>query len=496
MPTPASLLCAATLSASLLLGLAGCNTKPGGMAVAPVVTKPGAAALPAAPAAPQLAPVPAGGVRAIYLTGWSAGGSKSLQRLIDLVDRTTINAMVIDVKDDGAVTYQADVPLAKEVAKHMDGNMKQISNIDKVIEKLNQHNIFPIARITCFRDKPLGNAHPELAVHDSSGGVWHDRKRNAWLNPYRKENWDYNVDLALDALKHGFKEIQFDYVRFPTDGKMSEMTFPGQPAGSMHEDQIAAFLKYAHDKIHAAGGWVSADVFGLTSMVLNDEGIGQKFVKVVENVDYLCPMVYPSHYAHGEYRIKNPNAEPYKIIHLSVGDAQKRLATVKTNCKLRPWIQDFTLGSPRYGPAQVKAQIKALEDLGIHEYCLWNARNRFTEAAFGKDTTPRPATAVMGAAPGRASNGAGTTPAGAAPGAGTVPASAPGAGAPPVSAGMGGSSGARSGATGAAPAAASRPGTTPVTNGPVTTSVAPVVTPTAPVTTPPSATGREAAQKR
>src|SRR5947209_11528362 len=134
-------------------------------------------------------------------------------------------------------------------------------------------------------------------------------------------------------------------------------------------------------------------------MVKNDEGIGQKFVKVVENVDYLCPMVYPSHYAHGEYRIPNPNAEPYKIIHLSVGDAQKRLATVKTNCKLRPWIQDFTLGSPRYGVAQVKAQIKALNDLGIHEFCLWNARNHFTEAALDKDPNPPAVIAASGAVP-------------------------------------------------------------------------------------------------
>ena len=163
------------------------------------------------------------------------------------------------------------------------------------------------------------------------------------------------------------------------------MVFPDQPKDAIHEDQIAAFLKYAHDKIHAAGGWFSADVFGLTSMVKNDEGIGQKFVKVVQNVDYLCPMVYPSHYAHGEYHIPNPNTEPYKIIHLSVGDAQKRLKTVKTDCKLRPWIQDFSLYGVHYGPAQVKAQIKALNDLGIHEFLLWNARNNFTEAALEKD---------------------------------------------------------------------------------------------------------------
>ena len=161
------------------------------------------------------------------------------------------------------------------------------------------------------------------------------------------------------------------------------MKFLDKPEGSLREDQIVAFLKYAHEKIHAHGGWFSADVFGLTSMVKNDEGIGQKFVKVVQNVDYLCPMVYPSHYAHGEYRIQNPNAEPYKIVHLSVGDAQKRLKRVKT-CKLRPWIQDFTLGAPRYGAEQVKAQIRRSVISASMNICLWNARNHFTEAALGK----------------------------------------------------------------------------------------------------------------
>lgn len=410
---------ALALSASLLMGAAGCGPKPGPTVGAAIAQKavPVHAASPALPEAPQRAPLPPGGIRGLYLTGWSAGLTKKLHNLIGIVDRTDLNAMVIDVKDDGDVTYQADVPMAKEIAGHMDGNMKQIANIDKVIATLKEHDIFPIARITCFRDRPLGNAHPELAVHNQSGGVWHDRKGNAWLNPYKKAAWDYNVDLALDALKHGFKEIQFDYVRFPTDGRMSEMVFTDEPAGSKHEDQISAFLTYAYDKIHAHGGWMSADVFGLTSMVKNDEGIGQKFVKVVQHLDYLCPMVYPSHYAHGEYHIPNPNAEPYKIITLSVGDAQKRMKTVKTDCKLRPWIQDFSLGSPPYGPAQVKAEIKALNDLGIHEFLLWNARNRFTESALSKDKAPAMKTAEATPPGTSAPPAAGSTDAAKAPGA-------------------------------------------------------------------------------
>jgi hypothetical protein len=346
-----------------------------------------AATLPPAP--PQHAPLPSGGVKGIYLTGWIAGLKPRCDQLIGLVDRTEINAMVIDVKDDGQVSYDVDVPLAKKIkaSRHM------IAHIDKLMATLKAHDIFPIARIACFRDTPLAEARPDLAVHNPQGRVWHDKTHHAWLNPYQKAAWDYNVDLALDAIKHGFKEIQFDYVRFPSEGKLSTLQYPGKPKGAHREDQIADFMKYAGEKIKAQGAWFSADVFGLTSLVKDDEGIGQKFAKVIQHVDYLCPMVYPSHYHLGEYHIPNPNKEPYKIVYLSVGDAKKRLKGIAT-CKLRPWIQDFSLYGVHYGPAQVKAQIKALSDLGIHEFLLWNAGNRFTEAALAKAKPERTANAA------------------------------------------------------------------------------------------------------
>ena len=179
-----------------------------------------------------------------------------------MADRTEINAMVIDVKDDGQLSYEMDVPLAKDAHASL-----KMYNVDKVIATLNEHHIWPIARIACMRDTPLAKAHPELAVHGPDGQVWHDRSRHYWLNPYKKEVWDYNVDVALDAIKHGFKEIQFDYVRFPSEGKISTLQYPGKPAGSHRSDQITAFMKYAAEKIHAQGAWFSADVFGLTSTV-------------------------------------------------------------------------------------------------------------------------------------------------------------------------------------------------------------------------------------
>ena len=366
----------------LLVTQPGCAPKQGTATPAPlpVPVAKAPAARPVGP--PGLPPLPPEGVRGIYLTGWSAGLKKRFTNLIALVDRTELNAMVVDVKDDGEVYYDMDVPLVKE-AKALNHAYK----VEPMIAALNAHHIFPIARIACMRDNKLALAHPELAVHDASGRLWHDRTHHYWLNPYKKEVWDYNVNIALDALKHGFKDIQFDYVRFTSESK--SLQYDGKPAGAKREDQIAGFLKYASGKIHAQGGWFSADVFGLTSRVKNDEGIGQQFEKVVQDVDYLSPMVYPSHYAYGEYGMKDPNKEPYKTITLSVGDAQKRLIA-NPKCKLRPWIQDFNLRHVRYGAADVKAEIKALNDLGIHDFLIWNAGNRYTEAALnkGKDPTP------------------------------------------------------------------------------------------------------------
>jgi hypothetical protein len=382
------LLLAAVVAAGAILALPGCHRGQNSAADPPGSAK--VAPRPAGP--PPLPDLPPGGVKGIYLTGWTAG-VKRFHALVGLVDRTELNAMVIDVKDDGQVSYGVDVPLVREIKAN-----RRMFKVGKIMATLNAHHIFPIARIACMRDTPLAEAHPEMAVHDSRGRVWHDRTHHAWLNPYNRKVWDYNVDVALDAIKHGFKEIQFDYVRFPSEGDLAALQYPGKPANSLREDQIAAFLQYAREKIRAQGAWFSADIFGLTSLVKDDEGIGQKFGKVAQQMDYLCPMVYPSHYHKGEYGIPNPNAEPYKIIHLSVGDAQKRLKEVAT-CKLRPWIQDFNLGVPHYGPKQVKAEIKALRDLGIQEFLVWNAKCKYTESAFARDTPPRIAAAPPGPTP-------------------------------------------------------------------------------------------------
>ncbi len=347
----------------------------------PPVTPPATATH--APKPLQPAPLPAGGLRGIYVSGWIAGESKRFEELVSLIDRTELNAMVIDIKDDGLVSYDVDVPLAHEVK----ASRKMIRHIEERVATLKAHGIFPIARVACFRDTVLAKAHPEFAVQNGSGTLWLDESGHGWLNPYKRETWDYNIDLALDAVKQGFQEVQFDYVRFPSEGNLNALHYPGKPEKSLRREQISAFLQYAKERFRKAGVWFSADVFGLTTRGgKGDMGIGQTATNVAEKVDYLCPMVYPSHYNKGEYKIADPNRAPYQTILKSVGDAKKQVTAVKT-CRLRPWIQGFSLRGVPYGVAEIKAQKKALQELGVTEWLIWDSRCKYLEGAFEKRAT-------------------------------------------------------------------------------------------------------------
>ncbi|MBW3621878.1 MAG: putative glycoside hydrolase [Armatimonadetes bacterium] len=338
---------------------------------------------PTPPPAPKPEPIEA---RAIYITGWTASGKKSMERIMALIDKTPLNAVVIDVKDsDGAITYKSDVPLAKEVMAHK-GKVKEIGQygygsrapkIDNLMAELKKRDIYPIARLAVFADDCMPRVRPEYAVKRKDGGIWENRKREAWANPYKKEVWEYNVALAEEAIKKGFKEIQWDYVRFPTDGKLLNMAFPGKTQ-TPPPQVINEFLKFAKERVHKAGGVMSADIFGLTVLSKNDMGIGQTIRSIAEHVDYICPMVYPSHYNRGEYGIPNPDRAPYKTVFVSLRDGKERIKG--TDCKIRPWLQNFNLQS-KYRAPDIWAQIKAARDNGINEYLLWDPNNRYTHTA-------------------------------------------------------------------------------------------------------------------
>lgn len=313
-------------------------------------------------------------IKAVYMSSHAAGSPAFVDKLIGLADRTEINSLVIDVKEDmGYLTYNADVPLAKE-----QGLIEErIKDIDAFIARLQEHHIIPIARVVCFKDTLLAKKRPDLAVKRAGGEIWADFKGLSYTNPYSHDVWEYLVQVAEDAARRGFREIQFDYVRFPSDGKISEAVYPGE--NSSKEDAIAAFLAYARPRLEKLGVWVSADVFGLTVYVKDDMGIGQKIEKVSQNVDIVCPMVYPSHYESGSYGLENPNAAPYETITAAMKDTKQRLAG--TGAMGRPWLQDFSYRGINYGVAEVKAQIKASEEQGFMEWILWDPSLDYMEGA-------------------------------------------------------------------------------------------------------------------
>lgn len=314
-------------------------------------------------------------VKGIYMSGAVFNSTRLFNNLVELVDTTELNALVIDMKDDmGYLTAPLDIPLSKEIkAKNHRGGSIQ-DNMRILYEK----NIYPIARIVVFKDPTLAEGKTELAINNAVGLPWRDRKGLAWVDPHNKEVWKYAVDVAKEAAKYGFREIQFDYVRFPTDGNVKSAIYP-YATGQAKEDVILDFLAYAKKELEEYNVFIAADVFGLTTLTLDDMGMGQKFEKVITQVDYICPMVYPSHYGAGNYGFSNPNAYPYEVVKKSLLDGLKKAAG--TDVIIRPWLQDFSLGKPRYGSDEVRAQITATYDAGLEEWILWNAGNRYSNDA-------------------------------------------------------------------------------------------------------------------
>ncbi|UFJ40460.1 putative glycoside hydrolase [Brevibacillus humidisoli] len=400
-----------TISLLLMVGLAGCSLIPTATEQSGPTNESGAAAekttqpnkletaLPAADwnessllYSPQQVermkiPVKAKG---IYLTGWSAGNS-NFQKLLNLVNDTELNAMVIDMKEDeGRITYQSEVPMVNETGA--DGTTF-IQDVDKLIHTVHQNNVYSIARIVCFKDPFLAGKKTEWAMQKKTGGIWRDKQGVMWIDPYRKDVWDYNIAIAKEAAKKGFKEIQFDYVRFPTSGKQvdREVAFYNQN-GKPKQQVIADFLAYAKKELEPYNVYVSADIFGLVPSVTDDMAIGQKWELVTPIVDYISPMMYPSHYANGTYGLPVPDAKPYETIREGLLDAQEKDAKLRANNQptaiIRPWYQDFTAtwvrGHIPYGPREVLAQIRAGQELGVDQYLIWDAGNSYSEGAWRK----------------------------------------------------------------------------------------------------------------
>lgn len=319
-------------------------------------------------------------VRGAYVSAWVASSSNYIDKYLEWVDQSELNAIVIDVKDDyGRMTYTPSIPELRQLHRQA----PILRDMPGLISKLRTHDVYSIARMVTFKDRHIVEQHPEWAVKRiSDGGIWRDRKSDGWIDPYNREAWAYLIKVAKDAALQGFKEIQFDYIRFPTDGNTKDLYYPAND-GASRTDTIMEFLAYARKELAPYNVAISVDIFGLITSVKPDfdMGIGQSLEKVARYVDYVSPMVYPSHYGPYNYGYPDPDKEPYGVVRRAMEDAIKRLQAVPDNRTIiRPWLQDFSLRN-KYGPDEVRKQIDAVYDVGLNEYLLWDPNCRYNRGA-------------------------------------------------------------------------------------------------------------------
>jgi hypothetical protein len=322
-------------------------------------------------------------LRGLYVNRWAALGRK-LTDLIGVAKRTEVNALVIDVKDDrGFVLYRSKVPLAREIgADTADGHWMSTAKVRAVLDTMAAYKIYPIARIVVAKDPLLAEKKLDLAIKRKSDlKPWLDKNGHPWLDPHQRAVWQYAVDLAREAHELGFSEVQFDYVRFPDEKRLISETIYPLSNGRTRAQVIRDQLGFVRSALKPIGMRVTADVFGLTATDTTDMGIGQRWEMFVDQVDVVLPMIYPSHFARGTYKLRNPNAHPYKTIDHALKDAIARSDSVPNAAIVIPWYQDFTLGAPRYGVAEIRAQKKAGYDNGFQSWILWNPKSNYTLAA-------------------------------------------------------------------------------------------------------------------
>lgn len=324
--------------------------------------------------------------KGLYLTAYSVGSAKKMDAIIDLIDKTELNAVVIDIKDySGKILYDSQVKLVNDLKT----DENRLGDVRSLIKKLHDKNIYVIARQTVFQDPVLAEKKPEWAIKNKAGGLWRDHKGLAWVDPGKKEVWSYNVAIAKEAVGFGFDEINFDYVRFPSDGNMSQAVYAttanaGQAGNDKKYEVMKRFFHFLNIKLSNEPAWISLDMFGfvMEKKGEDDMRIGQRIADAVDEVDYISPMMYPSHYPSGHLGLKNPAQYPATVI----ANGMKMGAPKFTDkrAQLRPWIQAFNLGAV-YDAEKIRAQIDEVEKYTDAGWLVWNAANRYTDSGLNKE---------------------------------------------------------------------------------------------------------------
>jgi hypothetical protein len=314
--------------------------------------------------------------KALYLSFYGVGSKALRDPALKMIEETELNALVIDVKGDrGMIPYRSSVPLSAEVGGQ---RIITVRDIDGLLASFKEKGIYTIARIVVFKDDLLATARPDLAVKTPAGDLWRDRERLAWVDPFRKEVWEYNIQIAEEAAKLGFDEIQFDYVRFP-DSRSPRFSQPSTEEGRVKA--IAGFLQEAKARLAPYNVFVAADIFGYVCWNLNDTDIGQKLDPIASSVDYLSPMLYPSGFQFGIPGYRNPVQNPYEIVYLSLKKAQERLKI--SPVRFRPWLQafkDYAFDRRPFNGKELRDQISASEKFGAQGWMLWNPVNQYASA--------------------------------------------------------------------------------------------------------------------
>jgi hypothetical protein len=338
-------------------------------------------------------PVP---VKAIYMTQCAAGTPSFRESLVKLIDTTELNAIVIDIRDyTGKIAFPTENPALKEYVSDECG----ANDMRAFVQALHDKNIYVIGRITVFQSPAYTKVHPDEAVQKVGGGVWKDHKGLAFVDVSAKPYWDNVVELSKESYAIGFDELNYDYIRFPSDGDMKAAVYAWDP-GRPKQEALESFFKYLHENVKPIGVVMSADLFGMTATNYDDLNIGQVLERALPYFDYIDPMVYPSHYPTGFNGYKNVNANSYNIVHFSMSKAVARTVATTTSIgsfaytrigtstpavyskpsypasKMRPWLQSFDY-PVTYTPAMVAEQIKANEDAGLDSYLFWDPANKY-----------------------------------------------------------------------------------------------------------------------
>lgn len=323
-------------------------------------------------------------VKGIYLSAYVAGTPERMEQILEQIDRTEINAVVIDVKDDnGRITFAMDSDFVEEIG----AVQKFIPDMEGLMKNLKEHGIYTIARVVAFRDPYLPEKRPELGLRKQDGSLYRDNKGLAWVNPYKKEVWDYLVEVGIGAREAGFDEVQFDYIRFSTEKGINDVVYDEADTKGRDKKQIITeFVDYACERLTEAGVYVAADVFGaIIGGGIDSDNVGQSYGDMAKHLDYICPMIYPSHYGDGNFGIEYPDTQPYDTILAALKGSRQDLLSYETEGEhqaiVRPWLQDFTASYLthyiEYGQQQVREQIQAVYDAGYEEWLLWSATCRY-----------------------------------------------------------------------------------------------------------------------